>query len=79
MELIGIKDGNFTDKNTGVVVDFLHLHVADEDKNVVGRAVDILKVKSERRDYIKSLGLEPGDEIKVMYDKFGKVDDVLKV
>ena len=78
MELLGIKNGEFTDQKTGQVIPYLHLHVADEDKNIIGKAVEVLKVGAKERQIVLSQGLVPGDNITVSYNKFGKVEFVKK-
>lgn len=74
MEVLGIKKGSFTDKQTGALVTYCHLHVSDVDKNVEGLAVDVIKIPQFLlQDAIK---VKVKDNISVTYNKFGKVDSI---
>lgn len=79
MRVLGIKSGSFNDRETGKVIEYCHLHVADKDDNVVGEAVEVLKIGASLIDDVKALKLVPGVGIDVTYNKFGKVSSVVKV
>jgi len=76
MRVLGIKIGSFNDKDTDKLINYCHLHVADQDKNVQGEAVEVLKIKAELIPDVRIL--QPGDEILVTYNKFGKVESLQK-
>ena len=77
MRVMGIKVGSFNDQATGKLIEYCHLHVADEDKNVKGEAVEVLKISASLIDEVRKLA--PGNEIKVAYNKFGRVETISKV
>lgn len=77
IRVLGIKSGSFNDKVTGKLVEYCQLHVAAEDKNVTGEAVEVLKINQDLADSAKAL--KPGDKITVNYNKFGKVEDFKKI
>lgn len=77
MRVMGIKVGSFNDQTTGKVIEYCHLHVADQDKNVKGEAVEVLKISSTLIDDVKKL--VPGDKVHVTYNKFGRVEAISKV
>ncbi|MEM2704666.1 MAG: hypothetical protein QXR45_16085 [Candidatus Bathyarchaeia archaeon] len=77
MRVMGIKQATFKNKDTGEIISYCQLHVADNDKNVVGEAVEILKIPGHLVDEV--IALKPGDKIQATYNKFGKVDAVRKL
>lgn len=77
MKVLGIKIAVFKDKDTDKSVTYCQVHVSDLDKNVVGEAVEVLKIKADLIDDVKLLS--PGDEISVTYNKFGKVESIQAV
>lgn len=77
MEVLGIKKGSFVDRTTGATVTYCHLHVADQDKNVDGLAVDILKVPQGM--LIIGNQIKVRDKIAVTYNKFGRIDTIEKL
>lgn len=77
MRVLGIKSGSFNDRETGNNIKYCQIHVASEDKNVVGEAVDILKLSADLHEIGKAL--KPGDKIQVAYNKFGKVEIIQKL
>lgn len=77
MEVLGIKKGSFVDKSTGSTITYCHLHVADQDKNVDGLAVEVLKIPQGMLD--KGNQVNVGDEISVTYNKFGRIETIEKL
>lgn len=77
MRVMGIKQATFKNKDTGEIISYCQLHVADNDDKVIGEAVDILKIPGHLVDEVKAL--KPGDKIQATYNKFGKVDAVRKL
>lgn len=76
MEVLGIKKGSFVDKETGGTVTYCHLHVADQDKNVQGLAVEVLKIPQTLLEEANKVKLN--DNISVTYNKFGRIESITK-
>lgn len=77
MKVMGIKSGSFSDRETGNIIKYCQIHVSSEDKNVVGEAVEILKLPADLHE--DGIALKPGDKIQVSYNKFGKVETLRKL
>lgn len=70
-EIIGIRFVNYTSKKTGQPVLGRYIYFTYEDRNVSGKACDSIFI-SDRN--FGDLVLTVGQEIRVLYNKFGQVD-----
>jgi hypothetical protein len=71
--VVGIKVGKFTDKHTGEVIQFGKVFTEFEDssdKGLVGVAVEVLSCKP---DIINESGINIGDVVIPLYNRYGKV------
>ena len=75
MKVIGIREQERTSKSTGRSYMAVYLHCSFKDKNIEGLGVERLFCMKENCDP----DIKIGDEIKVMYNRFGNVESVEKV
>ena len=61
-------------RQQGVRLTYCHLHVVDEDKNVQGLAVEVLKVPQILLEEANKVKLN--DIISVTYNKFGRIESI---
>lgn len=73
MKLIGHKRVNFVAKDTGAVINGYNLFVTEQREDVEGEACERVFVTLEKLGGYKP---EVGDEIIIIYNRFGKVAGV---
>ena len=86
MTVIGIRKTSFegrdreTGKKTGEKIEGFNIYITQPISNNVGTGVsaDRIFLTEKRRDEI-SYYPEVGDEIHIMYNRYGKVDSIEKV
>lgn len=76
MELIGYRNYTYTRKSDGERVNAITLYVMEDAKNVVGgkRCFE----QYAKADVVEGT-LNPGDEIQILYNRFGSVESVRTV
>lgn len=74
MKVVGMKLASFTDKKTGEVISYGKIYVTYESKNVTGLQTEEITVKPDMVNMVKV-----GQEIDVLYNKYGKVQQIVPV
>lgn len=72
MKVIGMKEQERTSKSTGRSYMAVYLHCTYEDRSVRGQGVERLFCMKEA----VAPGINIGDEIRVLYNRFGNVESV---
>lgn len=68
-KIIGIEKVNYTQKNTGRLIDGYRIHTSYEKSNVNGVATDSFFVSADT--FYNYFDLRLGTEIEVYYNKYG--------
>lgn len=72
-EVIGIKKGSFQDRTTGKTIYYCRVYYVYEDEKTDGMACGIEKIAYQDSDNIKV-----GDKVEFLYNRYGKVDSIVK-
>lgn len=72
-QIIGIQEVEFTTEDNQKIQG-VKLHLGSENEHVDGLAVDKVFVPAR----IDTSDLEVGDIVKISYNKYGKVDEIIK-
>lgn len=72
-DVIGIKKGVFNDRQTGKPIYYARVYYTYQDDKVDGIACGIEKIAYEFADTISV-----GDRIEFLYNRYGKVDNIVK-
>ena len=76
MEITGMKKVNFTPKDSDSVIEGYNLYLTYEARDTAGYACERIFVSEYRLgEYVPALG----DEVHVNYNRFGKVDSVVRI
>lgn len=70
-QVVGIKNATFKDKETKEQIAYCKLYVTFKDEKTVGIACEAMSIKPELAD-----GIQPGDEVQLFYNKYGKISDI---
>lgn len=77
MKVIGYRASSFKAQDTGKTISGMNIYVVDEvdPKYGVGQSCERIYLSDKKMD---DIGYRPtvGDEIKVYYNRYGKVDDI---
>lgn len=73
-KVIGYKIGEFTDKKSGEKVTYGKLYTTSEAKDVNGLACEAFSVKP---DMLSGIGI--GDDVEILYNRYGRVESVVVV
>lgn len=73
MKILGIENVNYTSKKTGRDIHAVRLHCSESARNVQGERVETLFVPQVVFD---STPVQVGDEIRPLYNRFGRVEAV---
>lgn len=75
MKVIGFSERSFTSKDTGALIDGMYIYVSFENNRTTGSACDRLYVTRQRLD---ESGYSPsvGDDIEVLYNRYGKISGI---
>lgn len=71
MNLVGIRDTRFTNKDTGEVISGQTIFVSYEDEHVIGLKTDKLFLSEKKR-----INARPGCVIDVQFNMYGKISAV---
>lgn len=69
--VVGKRLGRFKSKEDGREIEFARLYITYENDRVQGMAAEEVKISPAMLD-----GLEPGMMVDIIYNRYGRVDDV---
>lgn len=75
MKVIGFSERSFTAKDTGALIEGMYIFVTYESKSTTGSACDRFFISRQRLDacdYTPSLG----DDIELLYNRYGKISGI---
>ena len=75
MKVIGFSESSFTAKDTGALIDGMNIFVTFENSRTTGLACDRIFVSRNRLDqcgYFPSVG----DDIELLYNRYGKISGI---
>lgn len=75
-QVVGIKQSNFTAKETGEVITGTTIYFLSEDENVEGFLADRLFLTARKLAHYQPC---LKDIVDIQYNRFGKVDTITKV
>lgn len=78
MKVVGRRKYQFTNKETGEMIVGVSLHCLENSPDPSeGQLATTLSVVSAKPCYSLALGIPFGSEVTPVYNKYGKVDDIL--
>lgn len=77
--IVGTKDVNFTDQQTGRVIEGRSFYFTEEDARTEGVQTGKLFLSSERLYQLGGSVPQLGETVKVCYDQYGRVDEFFSV
>lgn len=76
MELVGKQNVNFTNQQTGEVIEGVKLHFISPENNVTGLAAMTQFIRKDHPAYEKALDLPLGN-FNIIYGRRGSVQDII--